>query len=132
MTEETRREMLKDIRDGYIDAWDNLAIDELFKEIEKDHEELKEYKKAEEKGSLFKVPCKIGDAIYLVLTAQDGPKYDKGEIEDIVIDKKNITLVVYFKEHEIYVDVNMNDCIGKGAFFTEEEAKLECQKRGMS
>lgn len=44
MTENVREEMLKDIRDGYIDAWDNLAIDELFETIEKEHEEIQAYR----------------------------------------------------------------------------------------
>ena len=38
-----REEMLKDIRDSYIDEWDNLAIDELFKEIGKKHLEIQQY-----------------------------------------------------------------------------------------
>lgn len=44
MTENEREEILKDIRDGYIDAWDNLTIDELFKAIEKEHEEIQAYR----------------------------------------------------------------------------------------
>ena len=44
MTENVRKEMLKDIKDGYIDEWDNLAIDELFKQIEKEHEEIQQYR----------------------------------------------------------------------------------------
>ena len=44
MTENERQEMLKDIRDGYIDVWDNMAIDELFESIEKEHLEVKQYR----------------------------------------------------------------------------------------
>lgn len=44
MTENERKEMLKDIRDGYIDAWDNIAIDELFEQIEKEHIEIQQYR----------------------------------------------------------------------------------------
>ena len=44
MTESERGEILKDIKDGYIDDWDNLTIDELFKEIEKEHKEIQQYR----------------------------------------------------------------------------------------
>ena len=44
MTENVIQEMLKDIQDGYIDAWDNLAIEELFKEIDKEHKEIQQYR----------------------------------------------------------------------------------------
>ncbi len=44
MTENNREEILKDIREGYIDAWDNLTIDELFETIEKEHNEIQQYR----------------------------------------------------------------------------------------
>ena len=44
MTEDERQEILNDIKDGYIDAWDNLTIDKLFKQIEKEHEEIQQYR----------------------------------------------------------------------------------------
>lgn len=42
--ENNREEILKDIRDGYVDVWDNMAIDELFEEIEKEHKEVQAYR----------------------------------------------------------------------------------------
>lgn len=44
MTESEREEILKDIKEGYIDDWDNLTIDELFKEIEKEHKEIQQFR----------------------------------------------------------------------------------------
>ena len=44
MTEQNREEILKDIREGYIDEWDNVTIDELFETIEKEHEEIQQYR----------------------------------------------------------------------------------------
>lgn len=44
MTEQNREEILKDIREGYIDEWDNMTIDELFETIEKEHEEIQQYR----------------------------------------------------------------------------------------
>lgn len=44
MMESKREEVLKDIRDGYIEEWDNLTIDELFKQIESEHKEIQQYK----------------------------------------------------------------------------------------
>ncbi|MBR6538090.1 MAG: hypothetical protein IKT67_12915 [Lachnospiraceae bacterium] len=44
MTESEREEILSDIRDGYIDEWDNLTIDELFKQIESEHKEIQQYR----------------------------------------------------------------------------------------
>ena len=44
MTESKREEILSDIRDGYIDEWDNLTIDELFKQIESEHKEVQQYR----------------------------------------------------------------------------------------
>ena len=44
MTENNREEILKDIREGYIDVWDNLTIDELFETIKKEHNEIQQYR----------------------------------------------------------------------------------------
>lgn len=44
MMESKREEILSDIRDGYIDEWDNLTIDELFKQIESEHNEIQQYR----------------------------------------------------------------------------------------
>ena len=44
MTESEREEILSDIREGYIDEWDNLTIDELFKQIESEHKEIQQYR----------------------------------------------------------------------------------------
>ena len=44
MTEDVREEMLKDIKDGYVDAWDNLTINELFEQIEREHNEIQQYR----------------------------------------------------------------------------------------
>ena len=44
MTESEREEILSDIRDGYIEEWDNLTIDELFKQIESEHKEIQQYR----------------------------------------------------------------------------------------
>ena len=45
ITENNRKEILKDIREGYIDLWGNLMINKLINEIEKEHEEVKQYRK---------------------------------------------------------------------------------------
>lgn len=44
MTESKREEIISDIRDGYIDEWDNLTIKELFKQIENEHKEIQQYR----------------------------------------------------------------------------------------
>lgn len=67
MTENEREEMLKDIRDGYIEEWDNLSIDELFEEIKKEHEEIQQYReigtveefKALKEKSVAKKPLRV-------------------------------------------------------------------------
>ena len=55
MTENERQEILKDIKDGYIDAWDNLVIDELFEQIEREHEEIQQYRELGTAEEILKV-----------------------------------------------------------------------------
>lgn len=44
MTENEREQIIRDIRDGYIDEWDNLTIEELFATIEMEHKEVQKYR----------------------------------------------------------------------------------------
>lgn len=44
MTENERQAVLRDIRYGYMDVWDSLIMDELFKQIEEEHKEIQQYK----------------------------------------------------------------------------------------
>ena len=44
MTEQKREEIMASVRDGYIEDYDRVTLDNLFKQIEKEHKEIQEYR----------------------------------------------------------------------------------------
>ena len=102
-------------------------------------EELKEYKDLEEKGLLLKLPCKIGDAVYVVGTrCLAGEEPEEGctflDCEECIYDKTYIvfeTKVDSMMMCNFMVCDNTNFIFGKTVFLTKEEAekaleRLEC------
>ena len=49
---------------------------------------LKEYEDAEEQGLLLKLPCKVGDTIYLL--DYEERKFDEATVEEIMIDSEGL------------------------------------------
>lgn len=98
----------------------DMDINELAPQFAKMLEELKHYKDLEGQGLLMRLPCKVGDTLYILheksVTEEKvrdveyrGIKYQQGQRWFI-----NIGALVYFEMD-----------FGKTVFFTEEEAKAK-------
>ena len=112
--------------------------DECENEKEYDiYEKLRAYEDLEEQGLLLRLPCKIGDTVYVVGTkclagavpleicevrrSCDGCQYDK---EYIVFERKvDATMIGFltFKEYELFV-------LGKTVFLNKEEAEAKLKE----
>ena len=76
-------------------------------------EKLKEYEDMEEQGKLLKLPCNVGDNIYIILHNRQIQKSEVVEFK--IIDKKWAV--------ETYGWFYMFDEFGKTVFITKEEAE---------
>ena len=118
---------------------------------------LEEYEDAEEKGLLVKLPCKVGDTVYVITECErickrhdndyftgtgavecpfendcDFEECDDGNIRIVETEYEACTIedrgVCHF-----FVDIHggfSNDCWGKAAFLTREEAEKAGEKNG--
>ena len=107
--------------------------------VPKLYKHLAEYEDLEEQGLLLKLPCKIGDTVYVVGTrCLAGEEPEKGctflDCEDCIYDKTYIvfeTKVDSMMMCNFMVCDNTNFIFGKTVFLTKEEAekaleRLEC------
>ena len=107
-------------------------------------EELKSYKNAEEQGLLVRLPCKVGDTVWVVtspINVFDYGEYD-GDAEYEVYESflSSVSYYMSGEQFRIYAKVTnsfiaayFKECdFGKSIFFTREEAekKLEEMKNG--
>ena len=81
------------------------------------------YEDLEEQGLLLRLPCKVGDMLYVMV------------LEEGVVGREIFNFEVY--EETLYADVgvysiNLTKCLGKDVFLTKEEAekKLAEMRKG--
>ena len=90
-------------------------------------EELKSYKEAEEQGLLVRLPCKVGDTVYVKLSACYKFKYTEAQVRDythfiscgfcvVVTSTEFDKLAIPFSE------------FGKTIFLTREEAEKKLEE----
>jgi hypothetical protein len=76
---------------------------------------LKEYEDAEEQGLLLRLPCKVGDIVYVIVMV-----LDYGEIGD----KATKTYYITERKFELYMLSDYGKYVfGKTVFLTKEEAE---------
>ena len=106
-------------------------------------EELKSYKDAEEQDLLVRLPCKVGDTVWVVTSPINVFDYDKydGDAEYEVYESflSSVSYYASGEQFRIYAKVTnsfiaayFRECdFGKSIFFTREEAekKLEAIKK---
>lgn len=83
---------------------------------------LAEYEDLEEQGKLLKLPCKVGDYVYVI--KNDEILKDVIEDYDIWSIRDGIKLRTQLRDFNSYVIAE----IGKTAFLTEEEADAALRK----
>lgn len=85
-------------------------------------EEFKQYKKLDEDGLLLKLPCKVGDTVYVL------------DVDDKIIDESTILSIHYNNEWEFDSD-EIYFCesdIGHTVFITREEAEKQLKELGQN
>lgn len=95
---------------------DELAIISSFCLIERmENKELKKYEDLEEQGKLLKLPCVVGDTVYVVMTYS-------GYVEEIVITGFSVASNVIFMMRNEEIGYR-EDLFGKTVFLTRQEAE---------
>lgn len=92
-------------------------------------ETLKHYEDLEEQGQLLRLPCRVGQKVYLL--RKDIKSVVDGEITAINIYELVSTMRIFIINDNRYTDSSF-DKIGEYVFFTQEEASaaLEETKKG--
>jgi hypothetical protein len=102
--------------------------------------ELKEYKDLEEHGLLMRLPCKVGDTVWVVTSPINVFDYDKydGDAEYEVYESflSSVSYYASGEQFRIYAKVTnsfiaayFRECdFGKSIFFTREEAEKKLEK----
>lgn len=83
-------------------------------------EQLKSYKDLEEQGKLLKLPCKVGQKVYLL--RKDIKTVIDGEITSFDIGEFAKDMRIYITDDNRYTNISF-DKIGDIVFFTQEEAE---------
>ena len=106
--------------------------------VPKLYKHLAEYEDLEEQGLLLKLPCKIGDTVYVVGTrCLAGEEPEEGctflDCEECIYDKTYIvfkTKVDSMMMCNFMVCDNTNFIFGKTVFLTKEEAEKALERLG--
>ena len=84
---------------------------------------LSEYEDEEEQGLLLRLPCKVGDTVYLIESECEGDIYDCSHCCEHCACLNTFVAEVKF-------DAEWFDCIGKTVFLTREEAEAALAEKG--
>lgn len=130
------KRLTKTYSDGTHGVADDLPCGEnsyAYKQLLLD--ELGKYEDLEEQGRLLRLPCKVGDAVYVVTSpfnVFDDIEYDENMKEEVY--EAYVSSVSFYKSGEQYriyakatnhfIGVYFRECdFGKTVFLTEEEAR---------
>ena len=110
------------------------------KKILKVAEKLKQYEDLEEQGRLLRLPCKVGDTVYVVTSpfnVFDDIEYDenmKDEVYESYVSSVSFyesgeQYRIYAKETNHFIGAYFRECdFGKTVFFTREEAESKLKE----
>ena len=111
------------------------------KKILKVAEKLKQYEDLEEQGRLLRLPCKVGDTVYVVTSpfnVFDDIEYDenmKDEVYESYVSSVSFyesgeQYRIYAKATNHFIGAYFRECdFGKTVFFTREEAESKLKER---
>lgn len=112
--------MVKQDNGEYIPAyWD----EDNFKAIKK----LADYEDLEEQGLLVRLPCKVGDTVYVKLSAYCKTKYAEAQVRDYTHFISCGFCVVVTSEKFDKQSIPFSE-FGKSIFLTREEAEKELEE----
>ena len=85
-------------------------------------DKLASYEDAEEQGLLLRLPCKVGDTVYLVGTYRNSSIGEMG-VEDILFRDDTVYIGLIDVTDSDYTETVYASDFGKTVFFTKEEAE---------
>lgn len=86
--------------------------------------QLKEYQKLEEQGRLIKLPCKVGDAVYVKMASYCNAPYAEAEVRDFTHFTSCGFCVVVTSNYFHKQNIPFTE-FGKTVFLTKEEAEKD-------
>lgn len=89
--------------------------------------ELKKYKDLEEQGLLVRLPCKVGDTVYVKLSAYCKTKYAEAQVRDYTYFISCGFCVVVTSEKFDKQSIPFSE-FGKSIFLTREEAEKKLEE----
>ena len=81
-------------------------------------EKVENYKDLEEQGLLLRLPCKVGDMVYVI---EDSKRINPMEIETICVGDSHISMWHVWRKFDL-------DDLGKTVFLTREEAEAKLKE----
>lgn len=95
-------------------------------EIDKVYEKLKYYEDLEEQGKLLKIPCKVGDEIFIPIDFQG--KVHRGVIIGVEYSKIRKSFVAVVRTDDDFLCYEKFEDFGKNVFLNKTEAENELKK----
>jgi len=111
---------------GDIALVDNLSIEDCMA-IQEPLKKLHDYEIAEEQGLLLRLPCKVGDMLYVLVDMNEEGKYTrwKGDfVKSIYLNPDNEWMIEFTY---VWHDRRLFE-IGKSVFLTKEEAEQKLKE----
>lgn len=97
------------------------------KQVAKYLRQLKDYEDLEEQGRLAKLPCKVGDVVYVKMASYCKTHYVEAEVRDFVHFISCGFCVVVTSKYFDKEDIPFSE-FGKTIFLTKEEAKAKLKE----
>lgn len=88
-------------------------------------EELQQYRRAEQNGLLLRLPCKVGDTVFVLMKRGGATDISNGKVRKIHCGNDGIWWVEFC---DLWVDVEFGD-FGKIAFLSREDAEAKLAER---
>lgn len=100
------------------------SCDMYFNDVDKRlfYAKLKQYEDAEEQGLLLRLPCKVGDTVYVKLASYCDLPYAEAEVRDFIHFTTCGFCVVVTSKHFNKHAISFTE-FGKTVFLTKEEAE---------
>lgn len=121
-------ERLTERNPSWIDdeLWES-ACEPDCEEIDAVYRKLKEYEDLEEQGRLIKLPCKVGDVVYVKMASYSKTHYAEAEVRDFVHFVSHGFCVVVTSKYFDKENIPFSE-FGKTVFLTKAEAEAKLKE----
>ena len=121
-------ERLTESNPSWIDdeLWES-ACEPDCEEIDAVYRKLKDYEDLEEQGRLIKLPCKVGDVVYVKMASYSKTHYAEAEVRDFVHFISHGFCVVVTSKYFDKENIPFSE-FGKTVFLTKAEAEAKLKE----